>query len=45
MESTGPDQPLGELPGTEPSWVRSNLYLVATVVIVVATFALLVWRL
>jgi hypothetical protein len=45
MESTGPDQPLGELPGVQRSWVRSNLYLVATVVIVVATFALLVWRL
>ncbi len=45
MESTGPYQPLAELPGVQPSWVRSNLYLVATVVIVVATFALLVWRL
>lgn len=33
----------GEEP--EPSWVRSHLYLIATVVIAAATIALLVWRL
>jgi len=37
-------QPLGLLLEPEPSWIRSHVYLIATVVLVVATIALVVWR-
>jgi hypothetical protein len=44
--SQGDDEPspLGHIPGSGQSWLRSNLYLVATVVLVVATIALVMWR-
>ena len=35
----------GELAESNPSWVRSHLYLIATAVIAAATIALLAWRL
>jgi putative methionine-R-sulfoxide reductase with GAF domain len=41
---TEESQPFGQPSESEPSWFRSHLYLVATIVIVVATIALLVWR-
>ncbi len=34
----------GQLPESEPSWMRSHVYLIATVVLVVATIAVVVWR-
>jgi len=34
-----------ELSDSNPSWVRSHVYLIATALIAVATIALLVWRL
>ena len=37
-------QPFGQTSESDPSWLRSHLYLVATIVIVVATIALVVWR-
>lgn len=37
-------QPFGLLPESEPSWMRSHVYLIATVVLVVATIAVVVWR-
>jgi GAF domain-containing protein len=37
-------QSFGLLPESEPSWIRSHIYLVATVVLVVATIAVAVWR-
>jgi putative methionine-R-sulfoxide reductase with GAF domain len=38
-------QPFGQLTESNPSWIRSHLYLVGTVLIVVATIAVVVWRL
>jgi hypothetical protein len=35
----------GELSKTNPGWVRSHVYLIATALIAVATIALLAWRL
>jgi putative methionine-R-sulfoxide reductase with GAF domain len=35
----------GELGESNPSWVRSHLYLIATAVVAAATIALLAWRL
>jgi GAF domain len=35
----------GDLDDSNPGWVRSHLYLIATAVIAVATIALLIWRL
>ena len=35
----------GELAESNPSWVRSHLYLVATAVVALATIVLLAWRL
>ena len=37
-------QTFGLLPESEPSWMRSHVYLIATVVLVVATIAVVVWR-
>jgi RNA polymerase-binding transcription factor DksA len=37
-------QPFGLLPESEPSWIRSHVYLIATVLLVVATIAVVVWR-
>jgi putative methionine-R-sulfoxide reductase with GAF domain len=34
----------GELAESNPSWVRTHLYLIATAVVAVATIVLLVWR-
>ena len=34
-----------ELSGSNTSWVRSHLYLIATALVAVATIALLAWRL
>jgi putative methionine-R-sulfoxide reductase with GAF domain len=36
---------LGDLDESNTSWVRSHLYLIATAVVVLATIALLAWRL
>jgi putative methionine-R-sulfoxide reductase with GAF domain len=37
-------QPFALLLESEPSWMRSHVYLIATVVLVVATIAVVVWR-
>ncbi len=37
-------QPFGLLLESEPSWIRSHVYLIATVLLVVATIAVVVWR-
>jgi putative methionine-R-sulfoxide reductase with GAF domain len=37
-------QPFGQLLASEPSWIRSNVYLVAAALLLVATVALVVWR-
>jgi putative methionine-R-sulfoxide reductase with GAF domain len=45
VDSTSqPPQPFEELLESEPSWIRSHVYLVATAVLVVATIAVVVWR-
>jgi putative methionine-R-sulfoxide reductase with GAF domain len=36
--------PVGDLPDSGQSWMRSNVYLVATVVLVIATIAVVMWR-
>ena len=51
-EATNPDaDPIsdapeffGQLSDPETSWVRSHMYLIATVLLVAATIAVLVWR-
>ena len=37
-------QPFGLLSESQPSWMRSHMYLIATVLLVVATIAVVVWR-
>jgi putative methionine-R-sulfoxide reductase with GAF domain len=37
-------QPFGQLLESEPSWIRSNVYLVAAALVLVATVAVVVWR-
>jgi putative methionine-R-sulfoxide reductase with GAF domain len=37
-------RPFGQLLASEPSWIRSNVYLVAAALLLVATVALVVWR-
>ena len=36
--------PVGDVPDSGQSWMRSNVYLVATVVLVIATIAVVMWR-
>jgi putative methionine-R-sulfoxide reductase with GAF domain len=38
-------QPFAELSESSPSWLRSHVYVVATLLLVVATIAVVVWRL
>jgi len=46
MASIGGDTELfGELTESNPSWVRSHMYLIATGLVALATIALLAWRL
>jgi len=46
VASIGGDTELfGELTESNPSWVRSHMYLIATALVALATIALLAWRL
>ena len=44
VDSSEPPQPFEKLLESEPSWIRSHVYLVAAAVLVVATIAVVVWR-
>jgi hypothetical protein len=46
VASIGGDTELfGELTESNPSWVQSHMYLIATALVALATIALLAWRL